>query len=293
MATLTLRPTGAGNSTQWTPSAGSNWQNVDESSADGDTTYNSASGGGGLVDLFTTGAGVPAGAPVNSVTFTARGRHTGAYGFIQIMLRSGGTTQSVDAITKIFTGSYADYSSAALANNPITAAAWTAAEVNAMEIGYYDLSSSPAMRVTQLYAVVDYDEPITTTLASELAAVVFTAGGVTQTIPSTIASQIAKVTAEILATHTPNLTPTIATQVAKAVASISAFHGTDPALTIGAVLTKVGAALTATRADDATIASTLANIEAALATDVDTASLMYKNTGHGFRSGSPHFRGGR
>lgn len=293
MATLTLRPTGAGNSTQWTPSAGSNWQNVDESSADGDTTYNAASGTGGLVDLFTTAGGVPGGAAVNSVTFTLRARHAGAYGFMLFSVRSGGSTSSI-AGTLVLTGSYADYSTAALTDNPVTGVPWAdGAEVNALEIGYFDASSSPSMRVTQLYAVVDYDEPITTTLASELAAVVFTAGGVTQAIPSTIASQIAKVTAEILATHTPNLTPTVETQIAKAVASLNAFHGTDPALVIGAVLTKVAAALTATKADDATIASTLANIEAALQPDVDTASLLHANRGHGYRSGSPHFRGGR
>jgi hypothetical protein len=37
----TLVPTGAGNSTQWTPSTGSNWQNVDDAAPNGDTDYNS------------------------------------------------------------------------------------------------------------------------------------------------------------------------------------------------------------------------------------------------------------
>lgn len=36
----TLFPTAAGANTAWTPSAGSNYQNVDEVNADGDTTYN-------------------------------------------------------------------------------------------------------------------------------------------------------------------------------------------------------------------------------------------------------------
>jgi len=36
----TVYPDGAGNYAQWTPSAGSNYQNVDESAQDGDTTYN-------------------------------------------------------------------------------------------------------------------------------------------------------------------------------------------------------------------------------------------------------------
>jgi hypothetical protein len=37
----TLVPTGAGNSTQWAPSTGSNWQNVDDATPNGDTDYNS------------------------------------------------------------------------------------------------------------------------------------------------------------------------------------------------------------------------------------------------------------
>lgn len=43
---LTVFPTGAGNYTQWTPSAGSNWQNVDESPPNEDTDYNSTAGAG-------------------------------------------------------------------------------------------------------------------------------------------------------------------------------------------------------------------------------------------------------
>lgn len=39
----TLRPDGAGNYSQFTPLAGNNYQNVDETTPDGDTTYNSSS----------------------------------------------------------------------------------------------------------------------------------------------------------------------------------------------------------------------------------------------------------
>ena len=45
-------PDGAGNSSQWTPSAGSNWQNVDDNPADDDSTYNESSTTNDI-DLYT------------------------------------------------------------------------------------------------------------------------------------------------------------------------------------------------------------------------------------------------
>jgi hypothetical protein len=58
----TLEPDGAGNSTQLTPSAGSNYQNVDENDPDGDTTYNLADADG-ETDLYTTSNPTKSGDP--------------------------------------------------------------------------------------------------------------------------------------------------------------------------------------------------------------------------------------
>ena len=50
----TLYPTGAGASTQWTPNSGTNYSRVNNTTNDGDTTYNSTSGTGNR-DSYTIG----------------------------------------------------------------------------------------------------------------------------------------------------------------------------------------------------------------------------------------------
>lgn len=49
---LAIFPNGAGSSTQWTPSTGSNWQNVDEAPPNDETDYNKALAPN-LLDLYT------------------------------------------------------------------------------------------------------------------------------------------------------------------------------------------------------------------------------------------------
>jgi hypothetical protein len=133
----TIVPTGAGASTQFTPSTGSNWQNVDEIGTSGtaaDTDYNSSSTAG-HIDSFAISSSSISGSPaiyavalnvtcrkddVGTRTIRARVKSSAAIGT--------GTTTTVNS-------SYGTVRSQFL-TDPNTTAAWSVAAVNAMEIGY-------------------------------------------------------------------------------------------------------------------------------------------------------------
>lgn len=128
----TLLPSGAGNYTAWTPSAGSNYQNVDDAYAsapcpDGDTTYNSSTTPGNR-DSFAYGnlvitSGTILGVQVSpNVTKTDAGARS-----IKSFTRLAST--DYDGAAKSVGGSYASYPELWLLN-PNTSAAWTIANVN-------------------------------------------------------------------------------------------------------------------------------------------------------------------
>jgi hypothetical protein len=124
-------PDGAGNSTQFTPSAGSNFQNVDEASQDGDTTYNSETTVG-QKDLYTLGA--------LGITGTVKGVQT------NLIVRSdGGGAETIAPVWRIgatdydgttvgVTTSYAD-SLQVYETSPATGVAFTVAEIDGAELG--------------------------------------------------------------------------------------------------------------------------------------------------------------
>ncbi len=129
----TKLPTGNGTSSQFTPSAGTNWQNVDENPATDDTDYNS-DGTAGHIDgytypaLTTTAGNIKAVMTVPILRNDAAGSVTAAS-----LYRSGGTnyfgtTNTVGSTTYT---SYIDIQ----ATDPNTSAAWTVANVNACEFG--------------------------------------------------------------------------------------------------------------------------------------------------------------
>lgn len=129
-----LSPDGAGNYAQWTPSAGSNYQNVDEapSSSDGDTTYNSSSTAA-QKDTFTTGNLVVTSGNVRAVQvgYIAR-REDGGGRTIRSMIRTSSTDASG---TSVYTpSSYIHRHD--IFENDAGGTDWTISSVNAMEIGY-------------------------------------------------------------------------------------------------------------------------------------------------------------
>lgn len=127
----TVVPTGAGNSTQFTPSTGSNWQNVDDATSDGDSTYNSANTVGHK-DLFAM-ADPRAGVVEHvQVCVAARKDDAGARQ-LAIVTRSDGA--DYDGATQTVTSSYLVYRES-LRYDPDTAADWGQAALAAAEFGY-------------------------------------------------------------------------------------------------------------------------------------------------------------
>jgi len=128
----TLFPTGAGNTTQLTPSTGSNWQNVDDTTPN-TTDYNS-SATDNQYDTYQMGDLVTASGTVFGVVAHAyaaksdAGTKGGA-----IVIRSGGTDyeQTDNAL-----GTGYQYYDEILEVNPNTGVAWTVTNVNSVEAGF-------------------------------------------------------------------------------------------------------------------------------------------------------------
>jgi hypothetical protein len=127
-----IKPTGAGNSTQWTPSAGGNYQCVDEvppSESDFVSTNTI-----GHLDLYAAGDLVGTIGSVKCVQVQALAKAEGSPSphNLQLAVRTNGADYFSD--DKAVPSSSTQLSSLWEAN-PATSAPWQEAEVNAMEIG--------------------------------------------------------------------------------------------------------------------------------------------------------------
>lgn len=128
---MALFPDGAGNSSDFTPSAGSNYQNVDEASTDGDTTYNSETTAGNH-DTYTYAAmGVTGVVKAVQTNLVVRSDGGGAE-TIAPMIRIGGV--DYQGTTAAVTTSYLD-NREVFNVSPATAAAWTVSEIDGAEFG--------------------------------------------------------------------------------------------------------------------------------------------------------------
>jgi hypothetical protein len=126
--------TGAGNYTQFTPSAGSNYQNVDESPPNNDTDYNETATVNNI-DSFTHAALSASPLSIAAVQVFVRARNTtSGAGSIAPLCRSG-STDSVGTAVALST-SFATFGTV-YTNDPATGSPWAnAAAVDASEIGY-------------------------------------------------------------------------------------------------------------------------------------------------------------
>jgi hypothetical protein len=128
-------PDGNGATTNFSPSAGTNYQNVDETAPDSDTSYNTETTPGEL-DLYTFAA--------LGLTGTVRGVQTnlcvrsngGGAETIAPMWRidSGGGPVNYTGTTVSLTTSYA-YSLQVYETSPATSTAWTVSEIDGAESG--------------------------------------------------------------------------------------------------------------------------------------------------------------
>lgn len=133
----TIVPTGAGASAQFTASAGSNWQNVDEIGASGaadNTDYNSSSTAGHVDSLAITSTSITGSPTIYGIALcmTARKDDVGTR-TMRTRLKSSSAVST--GTTQTLLASYYTYRTAHL-TDPNTSAAWTASGVNAMELGY-------------------------------------------------------------------------------------------------------------------------------------------------------------
>lgn len=128
----TLEPDGAGNSTQLTPSAGSNFQNVDELLPDDDTTYNTADADG-ETDLYTTTNPTETGDPF-AVQVQAIARCTGDdRRTLRLPIRNN-SVDSEGSDKVVLTNNYVGRSR--ILETDANGDAWTNALVNGLEIGF-------------------------------------------------------------------------------------------------------------------------------------------------------------
>jgi len=125
-------PNGAGNSSGWTPSAGSNYQCVDEASPNDDTDYNSTSTLNAK-DLYAF-PDAPAGADIRAVQIVSAQRK-GAEGPGQIkhVVRSSST--DYDQTAQGIGGTSYSFLRTVVEADPATAAAWSESGFNAAEFG--------------------------------------------------------------------------------------------------------------------------------------------------------------
>lgn len=125
-----IRPNAEGTYLELTPSTGTaHYSRVDDSGgADSETVYGATAG---LRDTFNLEA-ITAGVTVAAVQVNMLARSDGARGGA-MLVRTNGTDIEEAAIALSTTPSYRKKLYSA---NPVTAAAWTAAEVNTLEVGF-------------------------------------------------------------------------------------------------------------------------------------------------------------
>lgn len=132
-----LLPNGAGNSAQWTPSAGSNYQCVDETTHNGDTDYVSSSTVGNIDTYAFGNLAANAGTILGVVTQTLARKDDAGSVTIAPVIRTNSNNYEGSAVP--VPTSYT-YLRQIYEQNPDTAAAWSASEVNAAEFGFKKVS---------------------------------------------------------------------------------------------------------------------------------------------------------
>lgn len=127
----------AGDTTDWTPSAGSNFQNVDETPKDGDTTYNESSTTNNI-DLFNMASLVNITSSISGIQVNVDSRVTVSAINLRTKIKSGATTANGASKSISDTTNYQTVYEVS-ETDPNTAAAWLVAGINAVQTGYENL----------------------------------------------------------------------------------------------------------------------------------------------------------
>jgi len=135
--TEAIVPDAAGDLTDWTPSAGSNHENVEEIPKDDDTTYNDTVTANDI-DLHNMGSLALVASGIVGMKVDLDVRVTAGSENIRTKVRSGATTDD-GASQPVSNTTTFDTFSEILETDPDTAAPWTVSGVNAVQIGYEHL----------------------------------------------------------------------------------------------------------------------------------------------------------
>lgn len=126
-------PTGAGTSTGWTPSAGANWQCVDDAVPNDDTDYTQSSTVG-ATDTFVVQDAPSVGATILGVQHCLSLKKADAgLSIVVPVVRVGGTVYEGTAVA---TGTSYAFGTQMMPTDPSTGASWTEVNFNAAEFGY-------------------------------------------------------------------------------------------------------------------------------------------------------------
>jgi flagellin-like protein len=157
--TITLRPNGAGSSTNLDNNDNSypymnNWECVDESASDGDSTYVYRDGSTRYDTYAMQDSGMTTGT-IQQITVHIMAKISGGVGTAAEYIRTGGTNYN-NPSAHTLTTSYVDYTYT-WTTNPGTSAAWAWTEIDALQcgVGLYHYNSGSA-RCTQVWVVVTY-----------------------------------------------------------------------------------------------------------------------------------------
>jgi len=127
---------GAGTHTDFTPSAGANYQNVDEIPADGDTTYN-YSGTVNNQDSYALANLTALGTTINGIRQQAQVRKDDA-GTRKCYLQQRSGTTDYNVGSEIILNDVYKTHNRICETDPNTSAAWTESGINALEVGIKD-----------------------------------------------------------------------------------------------------------------------------------------------------------
>lgn len=158
MATVTLRPNGAGFSTQWAAFGGANWECVDDVVADDGATIISSEDTGNLLDLYTIESNsIGASDTINSITIYFRNFvSSGKFGTdaVRPAYRENSTTSIGAEIASIesWTTDSETFTVRGSDSGP-----FTKSDIDSLQIGVQSQDLAPSyVNVTQIYVVVDY-----------------------------------------------------------------------------------------------------------------------------------------
>lgn len=157
MATETLRPDAAGDETNLTiggtGAASTNWESVDEVTADENTTIVYTASTSYLRDLYNLPASSGSGT-INFIKVYARCYYYNFTSYAKLSLKSNST--ATDGGEVELTSSYVTYSQQ-WNTNPADSSAWEWADIDALQIGVSLKAAGSSQSIcTQVYVEVDY-----------------------------------------------------------------------------------------------------------------------------------------